>query len=401
MANYIGFVLTNAGRNLLARAVANETKINFTKLEIGNGYNSGDDKLLTQLVNKKNEYRLNTLKKNNNQVDLTFVITNRKEDGTSAIDTAYKISELGVFAKDDAGTEILYAYNKGTDGDYIPAYSGNNLVEIENKISIVVDEAATVTGIIDGSLTYLTKEEAANTYVKITQEATEITSGISSFEEIRENTGMPNRGVLTLTKIITYKELWELPHGNYAINSEATLKFLGISGLYAAGILKVYKPNMATSEFLKMFVYISQTVEVPGALTGKATLTVFKNAAEQYADVPVTNNIAVWNEKWKKELSITSEEIKVGNTGFMKLANGIILQWGGDMKSSINGNDFRYFPIAFPQGCASATASYSSLESAGQGVSFQAVDRTKFLLGHRMGDGTLTQGMVYWTAIGY
>ncbi len=234
-----------------------------------------------------------------------------------------------------------------------------------------------------------------------TLKATEITSGISSFEEIRENIGMPNRGVLTLTKIITYKELWELPHGNYAINSEATLKFLGINGLYAAGILKVYKPNMATSEFLKMFVYISQTVEVPGALTGKATLTVFKNAAEQYADVPVTDNIAVWNEKWKKELSITSEEIKVGNTGFMKLANGIILQWGGDMKSSINGNDFRYFPIAFPQGCASATASYSSLESAGQGVSFQAVDRTKFLLGHRMGDGTLTQGMVYWTAIGY
>ena len=92
MANYIGFVLTNAGRNLLARAVANETKINFTKLEIGSGYNSGDDKLLTQLVNKKNEYRLNTLKKNNNQVDLTFVITNRKDDGSSAIDTAYKIS---------------------------------------------------------------------------------------------------------------------------------------------------------------------------------------------------------------------------------------------------------------------------------------------------------------------
>ena len=109
MANYAGFVLTNVGRNLLARAVANETKINFTKLEIGSGYNSGDDKLLTQLVNKKNEYRLNTLKKNNNQVDLTFVITNRKEDGTSAIDTAYKITELGVFAKDDAGTEILYA----------------------------------------------------------------------------------------------------------------------------------------------------------------------------------------------------------------------------------------------------------------------------------------------------
>ena len=52
MANYIGWILTNKGRELLAKAINNETKINVTKFKIGAGYNTGNDRELTDLLDK-------------------------------------------------------------------------------------------------------------------------------------------------------------------------------------------------------------------------------------------------------------------------------------------------------------------------------------------------------------
>jgi len=52
MANYIGWILTNKGRELLAKAINNETKINITKFKIGAGYNTGNDRELTDLLDK-------------------------------------------------------------------------------------------------------------------------------------------------------------------------------------------------------------------------------------------------------------------------------------------------------------------------------------------------------------
>ena len=49
MANYLGWEITNKGRELLARAMNNETKINVTKFKIGAGYNTGNDRELTDL----------------------------------------------------------------------------------------------------------------------------------------------------------------------------------------------------------------------------------------------------------------------------------------------------------------------------------------------------------------
>ena len=54
MANYIGWEITNKGRELIARAVNNETKINVTKFKIGAGYNTGNDRELTDLIDKRN-----------------------------------------------------------------------------------------------------------------------------------------------------------------------------------------------------------------------------------------------------------------------------------------------------------------------------------------------------------
>ena len=168
MANYIGWEITNKGRELIARAVNNETKINITKFKIGAGYNTGNDRELTDLIDKRNEFPINSYeRKANGNVEFTFVVSNKTGSGASAIANSYKISEMGIYAQDDSGTEILYAYNKGTDGDYIPVYNGKNAIDIIEKCIIVIDQAATINVTIDNSLTYLTRESADRRYLEI------------------------------------------------------------------------------------------------------------------------------------------------------------------------------------------------------------------------------------------
>ena len=168
MANYIGWILTNKGRELLAKAINNETKINVTKFKIGAGYNTGNDRELTDLLDKRNEFPVNSYeRKENGIVEFTFIVSNKTGSGTSTITNSYKISEMGIYAQDDSGTEILYAYNKGTDGDYIPVYNGKNAIDIVEKCIIIIDQAATLNVTIDSSMTYLTRESADRRYLEI------------------------------------------------------------------------------------------------------------------------------------------------------------------------------------------------------------------------------------------
>ena len=168
MANYLGWEITNKGRELLARAMNNETKINVTKFKIGAGYNTGNDRELTDLLDKRNEFPINSYeRKGNGNVEFTFIVSNKTGSGTSAITNSYKISEMGIYAQDNSGTEILYAYNKGTDGDYIPVYNGKNAIDIVEKCIIIIDQAATLNVTIDNSMTYLTRDSADRRYLEI------------------------------------------------------------------------------------------------------------------------------------------------------------------------------------------------------------------------------------------
>ena len=186
MANYLGWEITNKGRELLARAMNNETKINVTKFKIGAGYNTGNDRELTDLLDKRNEFPVNSYeRKENGNVEFTFIVSNKTGSGTSAITNSYKISEMGIYARDDFGTEILYAYNKGTDGDYIPVFNGKNAIDIMEKCIIVVDQSANLNVTIDSSNTYITRDSAERNYVKKTDYATENKAGIISLSAVK------------------------------------------------------------------------------------------------------------------------------------------------------------------------------------------------------------------------
>ena len=159
MAKFNGFILTEKGRELLAKGLAGET-ITFTKMAIGDGTSLTSERERTALVNQITTLPiLNINAKGNGTCEISALLTNK------SVTTGFYIKELGIFAHGNDNVEILYAYNISTSPDFVPPFSANNVVEIEYVDTIIVDQVANITAVIDPSITYITKKYADENYL--------------------------------------------------------------------------------------------------------------------------------------------------------------------------------------------------------------------------------------------
>ena len=159
MAKFNGFILTEKGRELLAKGLAGET-ITFTKMAIGDGTSLTSERERTTLVNQITTLPiLNINAKKNGTCEINALLTNK------SVTTGFYIKELGIFAHGNDNVEILYAYNISTSPDFVPPFSANNVIEIEYVDTIIVDQVANVTAVIDPSITYITKKYADENYL--------------------------------------------------------------------------------------------------------------------------------------------------------------------------------------------------------------------------------------------
>ena len=120
MAKYKSIVVTNGGLDLVAAAHNGDT-IEFTAIKTGAGVYDGTEVLAeaTALKDVKQTLGISGLVKDDNVIKVRTTLSN---DG---LDTGYSLSELGLYAKDSSGNEILYAIVVAEQGreDYIPAYA--------------------------------------------------------------------------------------------------------------------------------------------------------------------------------------------------------------------------------------------------------------------------------------
>ena len=159
MAKFNGFILTEKGRELLAKGLSGET-ITFTKMAIGDGTSLTSERERTALVNQITTLPiLNINAKGNGTCEISALLTNK------SVTTGFYIKELGIFAHGNDNVEILYAYNVSTSPDFVPPFSANNVVEIEYVDTIIVDQVANITAVIDPSITYITKKYADENYL--------------------------------------------------------------------------------------------------------------------------------------------------------------------------------------------------------------------------------------------
>ena len=84
---------------------------------------------------------------------------------------------------------MLYAYNKGTNGDYLPVFNGKNQIDIIEKCIITIDQQADMSVNIDNSITYVTYEGLRREFdkkVSKTDLATETEAGLVTLAKIKE-----------------------------------------------------------------------------------------------------------------------------------------------------------------------------------------------------------------------
>lgn len=159
MAKFNGFILTEKGRELLAKGLSGE-KITFTKMAIGDGSTTTNAREMEALANQITTLPiLNINAKKNGTCEINALLTNK------SVTTGFYIKELGIFAHGNDNIEVLYAYNVSTSPDFVPPFSANNVVEIEYVDTIIVDQVANVTAVIDPSITYITKKYADENYL--------------------------------------------------------------------------------------------------------------------------------------------------------------------------------------------------------------------------------------------
>ena len=142
-------VLTKKGIELLAKAQAGKCTIKLTGAVTGSGSYSDDEDLttMTSLKEPQQTFGLNVVKvQNETNVYAKFVITNKPDNGP--LTQGYYVKEIGIYAEDPDGGEILYAIATAVEDqwDYMPSFNGmlastitvEFLIEVANASEVVI-----------------------------------------------------------------------------------------------------------------------------------------------------------------------------------------------------------------------------------------------------------------------
>lgn len=154
-ATFGGLVLTNVGRNLLAKAqMGKELKI--LRIELGDGQLGSSESMLnlTKLKHKLFDCEIISKQITQNEfLKISFMLINQEE--------GFYWREVGVIAEDpDTKKEILYCYgNARENGEYIPPEGGADVLERKVNLDLIVSNVSNITVIISESMIYVAKSE--------------------------------------------------------------------------------------------------------------------------------------------------------------------------------------------------------------------------------------------------
>ena len=161
MADFNSHIITNAGRNLLARALAGEGKVIFTKAAFGDQKHSGNLREVTELKNKKLDLNVMNIRNDNGTAVLTVQISNEN------VEQSFQTEEFGVYAKIEGDiTEILYSYTTAVSADTFPNNRlGKTYESIQDIYMAISSDIEDEIYVRDGVI-YLTRDIANQVYTE-------------------------------------------------------------------------------------------------------------------------------------------------------------------------------------------------------------------------------------------
>lgn len=161
MADFNSHIITNTGRNLLARALAGEGKVIFTKAAFGDQKHSGNLREVTELKNKKLDLNVMNIRNDNGTAVLTVQISNEN------VEQSFQTEEFGVYAKIEGDiTEILYSYTTAVSADTFPNNRLGKTYESIQDIYMVISSDIEAEIYVRDGVIYLTRDIANQVYTE-------------------------------------------------------------------------------------------------------------------------------------------------------------------------------------------------------------------------------------------
>lgn len=356
MAQFPGLSLTAQGHKMILRASTGKVadRLIVTKAIIGDGQLNTSIEGLTRLVSAKLEIGLSQVKElANGQMQLQFNFDNKK------VDTGFYWREVGLYAKSgDSGEEKLIGYSnaKGLTS-YIPDKT-NALPMQRLVIALGVGDNPNVKGFVDltSAITLEQLEEAIN------QHNTDTNAHNNQFAKY-----LPLAGGTVTGNVKLNNAAIGFNNGN---NTYDTKIRIASNGNFDIGVTEDNSNKNSTTQLLlhsqnKPKWYNSDSGGKEIAIVEDIT----NHNTDETAHRPLTSAIAkiLGDTNWKANPIANLKDIKnllgmggivsqrLEETGFIKFANGLIIQWGilrrvAEAEQGGNGMEnqqVRRFPIQF------------------------------------------------------
>ena len=181
MAEFNSHIITNAGRNLLARALAGEGKVVFTKAAFGDQKHSGNLREVTELKNKKLDLNVMNIRNDNGTAVLTVQISNQN------VDQSFQTEEFGVYAKiENDVSEVLYSYTTAISADTFPNNRLGKTYESIQDIYMAISSDVEAEIYVRDGVIYLTRDIANQVYTETGITAVGTLKGRSNLEENKQ-----------------------------------------------------------------------------------------------------------------------------------------------------------------------------------------------------------------------
>ena len=143
MAEFNKLIITNKGQELIAKLIANQSNIEFTKISTSNNVYAEEE--IVEMINMENIKQTANVAKttriNSTEVQLEAALDNL------TLNTGYNLNSVGVYAKDKNDNEILYAVasvKSSSKGSYMPAYNNLTVTGAYLKLTMLVSNAENV-----------------------------------------------------------------------------------------------------------------------------------------------------------------------------------------------------------------------------------------------------------------
>lgn len=172
MASFKDYI-TSKGKTMLANMIAGNIKIEFTKIQIGDGELLSGQKITTmeQLNNLIYEKEITSVSRNENQIIIKSIFDN------SNITSGFFMREKGIFASDGTNEVLFFYANNGSNAEYIEPGTSQTIQKIMNTFCTLDDVGDINIEIRQGI--YITTDEFSEEIERIDEELEVIKQDVS------------------------------------------------------------------------------------------------------------------------------------------------------------------------------------------------------------------------------